>query len=370
MSFFNKKEEVIDFELTQHGKRLLSIGKLNPVFYSFYDDDIIYDVTHVPTGAVDGTGDNYLEDQKDINNRVIDGVRPKVQYNFAGSETNIGVNPFPVLDEDLNQSTLGSILLYDMSDPAVSAPQPFVVMQDKFERNYALGMPIGNSSHANEFAPSWDIQILKGKVENSTRTLNEYLHAETGKEISNDFRIPQLNITMSYDVTLHNINQVDPLELMESAESFGNLVQLSHVFDDGSFLKVEGEPLILKIEEHNVSLMEEQFDIEIFEIEEELINKVDTVPKGLIPLRMHSPRINPPKSAVGHYFDVLMDEQFNIDSLPTFSPTNLSSQQLRSAFETRSNPYGQNISNISDRSNIIMGEDIYRSPAEDVEDCD
>lgn len=42
MEFFNKKEEVIDIKLTQFGKNLLAKGKFKPVFYQFFDDDIIY----------------------------------------------------------------------------------------------------------------------------------------------------------------------------------------------------------------------------------------------------------------------------------------------------------------------------------------
>ena len=43
MSFFNKKEEVLQIKLTQYGKHLLSKGKLNPAYYSFFDDTVLYD---------------------------------------------------------------------------------------------------------------------------------------------------------------------------------------------------------------------------------------------------------------------------------------------------------------------------------------
>ena len=45
-TYFNKKEEVINLELTQYGKYLLSKGKLRPVYYSFFDDDVLYDGSH------------------------------------------------------------------------------------------------------------------------------------------------------------------------------------------------------------------------------------------------------------------------------------------------------------------------------------
>ena len=39
MSFFNKKEEVYHIELTPYGRYLLSIGKLKPHHYRFFDDE-------------------------------------------------------------------------------------------------------------------------------------------------------------------------------------------------------------------------------------------------------------------------------------------------------------------------------------------
>ena len=55
MEFFNKKEEVIDFKLTQYGRFLLSKGKLKPTYYSFFDDNILYDASKA----------NILEEQND-----------------------------------------------------------------------------------------------------------------------------------------------------------------------------------------------------------------------------------------------------------------------------------------------------------------
>jgi hypothetical protein len=42
MSFFDKKEEVLEFKLTEYGKRKLQLGRLNPTFYAFFDDDVLY----------------------------------------------------------------------------------------------------------------------------------------------------------------------------------------------------------------------------------------------------------------------------------------------------------------------------------------
>ena len=40
MEFFDRKQEVIDIQLTPYGKYLLSKGKLRPKFYAFFDKDV------------------------------------------------------------------------------------------------------------------------------------------------------------------------------------------------------------------------------------------------------------------------------------------------------------------------------------------
>jgi hypothetical protein len=42
MTFFNKKTEVMQIEMTPYGRYLYSIGKFKPPSYEFVDDDILY----------------------------------------------------------------------------------------------------------------------------------------------------------------------------------------------------------------------------------------------------------------------------------------------------------------------------------------
>ena len=44
MSFFNNKEDVLHIELTPLGRQKLSEGKLMPAYYSFLDEDVLYDL--------------------------------------------------------------------------------------------------------------------------------------------------------------------------------------------------------------------------------------------------------------------------------------------------------------------------------------
>ena len=45
VEFLDQKEQVIDIKLTSYGHYLLSVGKFKPVYYGFYDNNILYDKT-------------------------------------------------------------------------------------------------------------------------------------------------------------------------------------------------------------------------------------------------------------------------------------------------------------------------------------
>ena len=56
MKFLNKKERVLDIQLTQYGKHLLSKGDFRPIHYAFFDDDVIYDRKYASANKGDGAG--------------------------------------------------------------------------------------------------------------------------------------------------------------------------------------------------------------------------------------------------------------------------------------------------------------------------
>ncbi len=81
MTFFNKKQEVIDLELTPFGEQLLSEGSFEPVYYAFFDDDVLYDA---------GGAANAGEVQNEIEARIQDNTPSrKAQYIYKGVETNV-----------------------------------------------------------------------------------------------------------------------------------------------------------------------------------------------------------------------------------------------------------------------------------------
>ena len=71
MLFMDKKEEVLDIELTPYGKKLLSMGKMKPVYYAFFDDNIMYDSEY---GGQE-------EDQNIIQQRITE-LTPQLQTQY------------------------------------------------------------------------------------------------------------------------------------------------------------------------------------------------------------------------------------------------------------------------------------------------
>ena len=76
MTFFNKKQEVLDIELTPYGELLLSEGVFKPEYYAFFDDNILYDsVTAYP---LEERGKLYQT--KDMNYGKMLEIRHKAPY--------------------------------------------------------------------------------------------------------------------------------------------------------------------------------------------------------------------------------------------------------------------------------------------------
>lgn len=156
MTFFNKKEQVFDIQLTQYGKHLLSKGKFNPEFYAFYDDDIVYDIDYMTPS---NNASLRTEKQNGSQKRIKNAARPTLQYNLGliGAETN-------------HKS-----------------------MEARDER-MALATPLGNSSLATSSAPCWNVKFLLGKMSGSSNA-----YESSGSQVQN---IPQINaeITYEYDI--------------------------------------------------------------------------------------------------------------------------------------------------------------------------
>ena len=101
MEFFDKKEEVIDLKLTQYGRYLLSKGKLKPVFYSFFDDNILYDSKKAGIEEFQNASEERIKNTPTMHHQV---SYSSLEKNFANNYNKILSGQSSVGDEDMQRT--------------------------------------------------------------------------------------------------------------------------------------------------------------------------------------------------------------------------------------------------------------------------
>ena len=194
----NKKEEVLDIKLTQYGKKLLSIGELNPVYYTFHDEGVIYDSEYA----------SFQEIQNDIEGRILEDTPSlRTQHNFTSAKESGGIikitNPDGTMDE---------IDVYQISSRA------------------ALGSALGQSEYNNQNYPAFKMSIFGGEITS----------VDTGSANQYGEKIPQVNCTVETLAYVRNIDDVqkypNPFEDVSSP-----------IASDGSYLAVKAPKFLLEL---------------------------------------------------------------------------------------------------------------------------
>jgi hypothetical protein len=295
MTFFNKKEEVIYFKLTPHGRHLLSMGKFKPKFYSFFDDNILY----APEYA------DFEQKQNDIETRIQDNTL----YNRAQ-------HVYSSVERNLNE------LEYNCENAQFSIRQ----QQHNADKHYSLSMPIGTSDVTSIYAPAWQTIFLRSELSSSV----EYI---TGSFATS--KIPQLNIKVPYEVVV-----VNPGEERREWAPHNKTYFITEPFEDGTSIAIQGDYIMLDVLENNTDFFKDNFTIEVFEVEKEETSGSAYTPglsdprhrEKLIPLSFVKRReeikngflldeneieqtINPVLSLddtyVEHYFDIRSDNEIS-----------------------------------------------------------
>jgi len=244
MEFFNQKEDVIDIELTPFGEHLLSLGVFKPTYYSFHDEDILYDAEYAGT----------IEPQNNIKKRIKDEVpRLKPQAVFKGVDAPIYEHPqvsvglqyfipgFGVGGYDYQQQYIGGI------------------EQTELEKHYTFSLPLGNSSFDTEYAPAWDIKFLYGSVASSVSFLSTTARAY--------LKIPQIDAVITYNSFVKDLDAPDKGTSKLRNPEYEELHDLPE-YGDNTTYDFDEEFIILEINEHNVPYQKDNFEIEIFEIKD------------------------------------------------------------------------------------------------------
>lgn len=282
MKFLNNREDTIDFQLTSHGKYLLSKGKLKPVYYAFFDSDIIYDATFASA----------LEDQNNIETRIKEVPQLEVQTVYAGIETNINKSIEYVRLSQKDKDGKFEDLKQDTFQPNI-------------DKNYSLFAPIGTVSNNSIYAPAFNTIVYEGEI---TGAVNH---------IYGDFpldKIPQIELdVVKYDI----IEKQDPIdagatteEEIERDEEYREKGVLTSPMKDGSYIDIEKDYKLLYLEELNSFNDDKDFLIEVYEI------KTDSNSSGctetLIPLYFKQKKSNIVNDILIDVDDI-EEEDFEID---------------------------------------------------------
>ena len=212
MTFFNKKEDVLKIELTPHGRKLLSQGTLKPFYYGFLDDDILYD------GSYGGVSENNSQ----INNRILlETPYLKPQTNYKGIDSS-------KVDDD-----------------------------NKTEQAIYLQQKIGSNSTVETKSAGWSITSLIGEFDSMSLSL-------TGSTTAIQ-PIPQLEMNLEYTMSAGNQNK---LEISSNGLLFNRDLP-SVVKEDGSFLDIKEEQILLNIFEKNGFFHKDSYEIEVYLFEQD-----------------------------------------------------------------------------------------------------
>jgi len=288
VEFFNKKEEVIDLKITQFGRHLLSKGEFSPVYYSFFDDNVLYDSSKA----------GLTEQQNDSEDRIKNTQTCKPQISFSPLEKEFGNAHTKIFVEG-------------------SPPESF---QKTAEKSYTLTQPIGASDINAEYAPSWSVHFLNGFLSGATDY--QALTEKTGG--TKNILTPQLDVHT-------NIKYIN-FEDIEDDSTIEDEFEGGPVLSDIAITSTEEEMFVLlKVSEINGLLQKKNYDVELYEIEEEI--QGDKIIETLRPLSFsvrHDPEkemdfideVDPEEDVTQteYYFDIKIDDEIDDELLCKLDP--------------------------------------------------
>lgn len=293
MSFFDSKEEVINIELTQYGKYLLSKGKFDPKYYAFFDDDILYDINYT----------NVSESQNNSQDRILNQTPlVKPQICFTSVENTVKEQNELLIKENITS-------LLEEERELIANP----------ETNYSAILPLGKSSYNSNLYPAWNVSFIKGKLESATTSSANY--EEITMFLQPNLKIPQLELVSGSA----QIKVSEDQFYNEQFYEFLSQVSAQKLFY--AFANYDNTIFTLDILEKNVDDNKENFDVEFFIEEEKTIEdgsvkkewrklsffKKPTNIKNNILLDNYlyndNQNLQPDISNVEYYFDVSFDQE-------------------------------------------------------------
>mgnify|MGYP003643910358 FL=1 len=228
MKFLNKKEQVLDFKLTSYGHYLLSAGKFKPVYYGFYDDNVLYD----------GRYGYITESANSIHNRI------KQDTQYLGTQTHF-------------EEVGGASKIIDVGGMSVFAGDIMPIMEYPRKDTFRFDQMIGDAYLEGDtnVAPAWKVVCLQGQISSSAQ-----------KDNTNNLNIPQLNVQLNYRKKITKYGRDDSIYATFDTGSLRQSIAKTQNFADDSKIELIRDDLLFYAEELNTVLLKDNFEVEVFEI--------------------------------------------------------------------------------------------------------
>jgi hypothetical protein len=273
MAFFNKKEEVMDIQLTQFGRDLLARGSFKPVYYQMFDDDILYESELA----------GFTEHQNDTEPRIM-----KETPKFKSPHLTVGVETrYIVEDQRIVDGTRDRFVSINRNaDPSIQERILLYPLHSQ-EPHVQKACRFNIKSHQMDF--TGDVKFLE----------------LTGSGIRK--KIPQLTLNALYTFHEDRTDKKEPALIGD--ETFIDLYSRDVVFADNTKISINSRDIVLDVEEHNTFYGLDNFKIEIFEVietkgKDDTLRRIDDIDE------------------INHYFHIKTDEDIDKVSIHSAAQRN------------------------------------------------
>ena len=262
MTFFNRKEEVIEVQLTRQGREKLAMGKFKPASYEFLDEDVLYEKRS-------GTPE-VVEEQNEIKKRI------KEKLTLREPTARQAVVPYNKnrVAENRQIEGLGTFIPYSNYRPAwkIEAEDGFL------------------------FTGSGDISFTPVEVEKG------------GSKGPSYEKIPQMNLTCSYNYHRVAFDKTDTTSQFYADVQENPFIDFDDIFRDDKdniaiLFNKSFNDFTISVEEENVLNGKEDFILEVFKYKYN--DNYQTA--SLERLYFDDEDIN--SESVGWYFNITTDEE-------------------------------------------------------------
>ena len=213
MTFFNQKQDVLELRLTNYGESQLAKGKLRPSYYSFSDEDVIYNFSS-----------SAEELQNEIDGRIkLDTPYRKVQKNrFSNSR----------------DAKAGNIVGVD------------------FESEMAKMNSVGTCASQSSGSSALKVIVLGNEIE----AFSNFYTSSGDQRVA--LPIPQIDVNIEFQ------SMIDRFGAKKTPFEVDDGLSEQDIFADGGAVYIASQEITLMIQEQNTSVGFENFEVEVFEIVE------------------------------------------------------------------------------------------------------